>query len=127
MSQVCYTTTVQELVPGTGVWSLRDNASWEGRAVSVEGRNSSDNFRYSFDPIHGNAYFSGIFDYQANPVPLPEQYIAAFEVQDRSYRVWVRGEPQSESFVSWSTNDRFHIQYENGRVRFYVNEELVWG
>ena len=122
MTQVCEDVTVQKLVPGTGVNALRDNESWDATAISVDTLGAS--FRYSFDPLPDNAYFSGIFDRAVHATPTPGSYVAAFEVQDRSYRLWRGGLPVSP-YRTWQVNDRFHIQYEGGLIRFYINSEEV--
>ena len=126
MSQVCTTVIRQVRKPGTGIFVEGPDASWDAIATSVEGRGRNALFRYSFDPLPNNAYFSGIYDYERFREPAIENYIAAVEIQGQTYRVWLDGEPASETYRSWSPNDRFHIQYERGRITVFRNQQKVW-
>lgn len=128
MSQTCTTVTRFRTIPG--FFELRDNLSWDAVATSQGSRNYGESFRYSFDPIAGNAFFTGVYDQQINVQgPSPHNYLAAFEVQGNAFRFWlnVGGQPTAVTlFTPFSFGDRLHIQFEMGQITAYKNSDKVW-
>lgn len=134
MAIVCTTTTVCDVqVPGTGISVLEPDSSWNSRATSVNSVSLQQNFRYSFDPVLGTYMFTGIYDAIVHAHVLPTRYLAAFEFQGTSFRVWMRElvgnefqfNPQT-GFDTWSAGTRFHVQNEAGTIRMYRGGEEIF-
>lgn len=122
-TKICVTVTRQELVPGTGVWEVYNDRSWEGRARSIDRAHGS--IRYVFKARRRNHIFTGLYDTEQGDAPLPELYTAAIELKGMVFRCWANGQPLNDNFTSWNLLDEFAIQIEGGRARFFRNDLLV--
>jgi len=111
MPLVCSSVTSLQPVPGTGVSVPAGDDSWDASAVSVVSVPVAGRWTYSFDPIPGSAFITGLYDRPNFTVPRPGAYLLAIEYELDKFRVKFN---DTWSGYSSHSDQRIHIVSKGG-------------
>lgn len=125
MSQTCVTEERQELVPGTGTYAPEANEDWDALAfTNLDPVDIRGSWRFSFDPVVGSTFMTGVYDHFIYDEPRPNRYVFAVEFRMNEFRVRYDGD--TSDWLPWQPGERLSMQSDVSGFKVLKDNEEVW-
>lgn len=120
------------LKPGTGIFVPEMGDDWGAATISqvssVEDLNGE--WAYSFTPIYGAVFHTGIFNSREHSDPSPGRYAIAVDFQVNRFRIkaFVGRKLEVSLFTSWKRGERLTIRGNKGQfsVVNLTSSQVLW-
>lgn len=115
--EVCYTVSECRTEPASTTFEP-DN-TWDATAISQADADLA-NFRYTFTPVQGAVFYTGVFDSANDPVPRPGLYKVAVLFEVDRLKLVIDGVTVGNWFPV-ADGDVVALQREGSLVRILIN------